>query len=135
MPQNKSKIKSDKKILNKPAPVEQLTIMVVNEFKGYYYLIQEIGMLVENKRLYQYILFNKENNQFYQTYFTIKPDVEGVITMKQVAETTLVVKEMVEATVIELIKMKNPDYKPEEYTEDDQAKAEVIVEALENVDK
>ena len=134
---NKAKARKAEKELNKPAPNDLLTVLMINDLKGYHYMIQQIGKIEEGRRMFQYIVFDSEENKFYQTYITIHAQdvVGGVITMGDITKTVLVVKDMAEATIEELIRMKNPDYKGTEEEEKDREKGAVVVDVLEKANK
>ena len=120
--------------LEKVAPNVQLTILTVSDYKGYHYIIQEIGNLNEDKRLFQYIIFDKVENKFYQTYVTIKPDKDA-IKMSDIVKTLMTVKQMTEATIETLLRKADPEYKGTEEEEKMIAEGEIILGALENASK
>jgi len=133
--QIKKSLEKAQKELMQPAPMSQLTIMLITEYKGYHYMVQQVGFLAFEKRMFQYIIFDKDSNQFYQTYNTISPEEGDPIRMGDIAKITLLMKNMAETTIETIIRKKDPEYKG---TEQEEAEIELgtnLVEAMEDPNK
>lgn len=134
MPQKKRK-NTNKIDMKAKAPNEQLTIVLVNEYKGFNYMVQQIGKLEGDKRMFQYIIFDPDTRQFFQTFFTIKPEVDEFITLADIARTTVSMNGMVKATIEELIRKKNPNYQGTDEEEAERLAGQEIIKILEKNEK
>lgn len=117
--------------LLQPAPMEQLTIMAISEYKGYHYLIQQIGYVQGIKRMFQYIIFDKDTNEFYQTYNNLVAPEDDFVRMGDIAKQTMLCKQMAEATIEGIIRKKDPEYKGTVEEEKALEDGALIVDAME----
>lgn len=122
------------KELNMEAPKDLLTVAVVSEYRGMHYIIQQVGQITDNRMLFQYIIFDPKENQFYQTYLTIHPEEGDTIRIGEVGKTVLIIQKMMETTVEEILK-KRGELKLTKEEEQQRAMGEVIVEVQEKLEK
>lgn len=92
------------------APNDQLILLMINEYKGFHYLIQQIGKFKKDARMLQYLIFDPDAKQFFQHFNVVTPDPKvGYISLEDISRATVVMKDMAETTIDTILIQKDPE--------------------------